>query len=455
MAVRERAGRPAPAVPWRGVAVALLVATVVLIVAAIALPLLLGWDVASRAPRSADPRALPPLHGLLSPRVGPASVLVAALALAAAIWAPRLALTLRWPILLAAAFAAAAAWLLLLAFVDGPWGLARVLGNPFEYLGTAREVTDVGALLHGFLARVPYAADENWVTHVAGHPPGMLLFFVLLVRLGLGDDLTAGIAVALIAATLPLAVMSTLRALGAAAVARRAAPFLVFTPAAVFLAVSADAVIAAVGAWGIALLACATAARTRGGVVAWAAAAGAVLGIVVELSYGMPLLGVLALAVLLAGRRWLALPVAAASALAVVLAVAGAGFALWEAYPVIAERYADGIARSRPYEYWVWANLAALAISAGPAVAAGLGRAAVAPRAWQRAPRLLILAGVVMIVLADLSGMSKAEVERIWLPFIPWITVSLALLPGRWRRAALVAQLLWAIVVQHLLYTVW
>ena len=28
------------------------------------------------------------------------------------------------------------------------------------------------------------------------------------------------------------------------------------------------------------------------------------------------------------------------------------------------------------------------------------------------------------IVIADVSGLSKAEVERIWLPFLPWLVVA-------------------------------
>ena len=51
--------------------------------------------------------------------------------------------------------------------------------------------------------------------------------------------------------------------------------------------------------------------------------------------------------------------------------------------------------------------------------------------------------------------MSKAEVERIWLPFVPWLLVSTALLPERWRRSGLVVQVVVALLVQHLLYTVW
>ena len=56
----------------------------------------------------------------------------------------------------------------------------------------------------------------------AGHPPGALTFYVVLVRLGLGGGLAAGIVTTLVAATTALAVMVTLRALGAERMARRA-----------------------------------------------------------------------------------------------------------------------------------------------------------------------------------------------------------------------------------------
>jgi hypothetical protein len=60
-----------------------------------------------------------------------------------------------------------------------------------------------------------------------------------------------------------------------------------------------------------------------------------------------------------------------------------------------------------------------------------------------------------MVVAANLSQMSKAEVERIWLPFAPWLLLSCALLPEHWRRRGLVLQLVLALVVQHLLFTGW
>ena len=61
-----------------------------------------------------------------------------------------------------------------------------MLGNPSEYLLTARDVGSVPRLIDTYISRIPYAADDNWPTHVAGHPPATLLFFVGLVRVGLG-----------------------------------------------------------------------------------------------------------------------------------------------------------------------------------------------------------------------------------------------------------------------------
>jgi hypothetical protein len=172
-------------------------------------------------------------------------------------------------------------------------------------------------------------------------------------------------------------------------------------------------------------------------------------------SYGLPLLGVIALAVLWLARSWSPLPVAAASALVVVLVFAALGFAWWEAYPVLVERYWDGIAATRPASYWMWGNLGALLVSAGPLLGAGLAVAARRHTGGARTVAVLALAAVVAITVADISRMSKAEVERIWLPFVPWLTLSLALLPDGWRRWGLGLQLVAALLVQHLLYTTW
>ncbi len=426
--------------------------TVLLMAAAVLVPLLGDWDVAARR----DDLDLAPLHGYWLPQlIGPGTVPAVLVALLGWRFGPDLARRLSWGPLLLTSYAGGLAWLLALALVDGEAGLSRVLGNPYEYLETARETTDIGAMLGIYVDRIPMDAPDNWVTHVAGHPPGALLFFVGLVRVGLGGDLAAGVVVTAIAASTALAVLVTLRRLGAEAGARTAAPFLVLTPAAVFMAVSADALFAAVAAWGLAALAVAATAVTRGRMVAWSALAGLLLGSCVMLSYGLPLLGVLALAVLLVARSWWPLPIAAAAALAVVLAFAAGGFVWWEAYPVLVDRYWDGVASERPASYWMWGNLAALAFSAGPLLGAGLAVLVTQGRRADRAVLLLAGAGFLTVLLADLSQMSKAEVERIWLPFIPWMTLSLVLLPAGWRRWGLALQLVAALVLQHLVYTSW
>ncbi len=431
-----------------------LVVTVVLIVTAVAVPPLFDWQVWPRV--HLDHGTFPPLHGYPQVKVGIGTLPAVLLALASLRWADPMARRLPWRRLLLVAYAVGLVWLLALALVDGPEGISRVLGNRTEYLETARAVDDVPGLLREYVSRIPYDAPEgNWPVHIAGHPPGMVLFFVLLVKVGLGGDLAAGLVVVALAATLPLAVMTTVRVLGAEEAARAAAPYLVLSPSAVFLAVSADAVMAVAVAWGMCCLALACRAGAGRG-WPWAVLAGLLLGYVVMMSYGLPLTGVLALAVLWLGRNWWPLPIAAASALAVVLTFAAGGFAWWEAYPVLVERYWDGLASQRPGAYWTWGNLAALAISAGPLVGAGLGATWAARR--DRADRVIVVlvaAAVIMIALADASQMSRAEVERIWLPFMPWLTLGCALLPERWRRPGLALQLLTALLVQHLLYTSW
>ncbi|RRR68915.1 hypothetical protein EHS43_43245, partial [Streptomyces sp. RP5T] len=124
-----------------------------------------------------------------------------------------------------------------------------------------------------------------------------------------------------------------------------------------------------------------------------------------------------------------------------------------------------------PYGYWVWANLACTVLIVGPATVAGIRRAVVrlrhgggwsrrSPRPWsQGADRgdlrlcLLVLAALLALLVADLSGMSKAETERIWLPFAAWLLPACALLTG--ARGWLAGQAVLALLLNHLLLTGW
>lgn len=397
----------------------------------------------------------PPLLADWRPRVGPGTV-PALLVVAAAAFVPLDRLhRLRWRTLLLLSYVTSLVWMLSLALVDGTSGISAVFENKDEYLRTARATTDVLATLHGYIARIALGPDQ-WPVHLAGHPPGALLFFVGLVRLRLGSGLTAGLAVVVVAATTPLAVAVTARSLGAERQVRTALPFLVLGPAAIWMAVSADAMFAAVVAWGIAALALAAVRRST----AWAVTAGLLLGYSVYLSYGLVLVAFLVAAVLLVARNWRPLLAAAAAALVVASVFTALGFSWWSALPALHARYWAGVASDRPNGYWLWADLAALLFSCGPVLGAALACGARELRGVLAHPRrhvsaALVGAAVIMVLLADASLMSKAEVERIWLPFVPWLLLSTTWLPQTWARPALIGQTMFALLVQSLLWSRW
>lgn len=439
---------PSATATWAGVTTA-----VVLLTLAAAIPSLTGWDVQAGS--------WAPLHARWQPRVGPGSIPSIILGAVGVVFATRVARTARWGLLLVIVFGTSVAWLTSLALVDGLDGITIIFDRTSEYLGSAREVTDVGALLRDYISRIPLDSTDHWPVHLAGHPPGAVLPFVLLVRLGLGSAAAAGWIVLVVSATTSVAVLVALRRLGAEDEARTAAPFLVLGPAAIWMAVSADALFGAVAAWGLCALAVSATAGRGAARAAWGVGAGLLLGYCVMMSYGLPLLGILAVGVLVVARTWRPLGWAIGAAVAVVLGFAVGGFAWWTAYPVLYERYYAGIASRRPYGYWVWGNLAALIVSAGPIVGASvtlvcqrLGR--LRDRAGgTRVVVILTLAATLCVLLADLSGMSKAEVERIWLPFVPWLLLGTALLPGHAIRWALASQVAFALIVQHLLHSQW
>jgi hypothetical protein len=203
--------------------------------------------------------------------------------------------------------------------------------------------------------------------------------------------------------------------------------------------------------------------------VAVSVAGGLLLGSALFLSYGLVLAGLLPLAVAIITRRIVPLLVAGAAAAAVVAAFAAAGFWWLDGYHQLTIRYyqpgAYGLVR--PYGYWLWADLACLAVVLGPAGAAGLRRA-FAPgrlaavedtqdRGWRylKGPQLLCAAAMLAVLVADLSGLSKAEVERIWLPYAVWLLAGTGLLPARHARWWLAGQAVLALVVNHLLLTTW
>ncbi|MGW2615181.1 hypothetical protein [Streptomyces sp. NPDC001500] len=408
----------------------------------------------------------PPLYGHWEPHIGsgtPAAVVVAVAAIA---YGPLLAARLRWRALLCTAWGTAMAWTFSLALVDG-WqrGIARRLTTKYEYLQVIDPLNrfdDVPAALRDFTRHILIHSPDAWPAHVAGHPPAATLTFVLLDRIGLDGGAWAGVWCITVGATAAVAVLITVRTLCGETLARRAAPFLVLAPAAVWMGTSADGYFAAVAAWAVAFLALAVAGhrpRSTG------LASGLLFGLTAYLSYGLTLLAVIAAGVLLLGsRRLRPLLYVLAGSVVVPAAFTLAGFNWWEAYHLLVTRYYQGTGGVRPYGYWVWANLACTALVVGPATAAGLRRAGAAPvrqrvrtclRHSAPEPRLalLVLAALLALLAADLSGMSKAETERIWLPFAMWLLPAGAFLTR--PRAWLTAQAALALLVNHLLVTGW
>jgi hypothetical protein len=389
-----------------------------------------------------------PLAGPLGRRLNDGTLRAVLLAVVAVVVLPQLAARLRWRPLLGFATLAALAWSVALASTDG-WqrGFVDRLTGKDEYLHDVHRVH--GNLLHIFAGGIQGRDGLQWATHVAGHPPGALLTFWSLDRLGLSGAGPAAAFCVLTGALAVPAVLVTVRSVAGEELARRAAPFLCSAPAAVWIAVSADAWFLCVTAWGIALLGLAAARHDALGPVQ-ALAGGLLLGASLFLSYGVVLLAPLVVAVVVARRRVGPLLVGGGAVCVVVLAFAAGGFWWFDGLTQTQGRVAGGDAGQRPYSYFLVANLAALAIAVGPATVAGLSRLSRrSALVWLAAPALLGL------VVADVTGLSRGEVERIWLPFMPWLIASCALLPRRQHRTWLAFQLLVGLTVQTLVVSLW
>ena len=382
------------------------------------------------------------------------------IALAAVVWGSAVAQRLSWRVLTLATWATACGWAFSLAMIDG-WqrGFAGRLTTRDEYLSQVPSITDIPATVRTFSSRILDFQPNSWVTHVSGHPPGALLTFVWLDRIGLRGGAWAGLLCLLVGSSAAAAVVIAVRALADEQTARRAAPFVAVAPTAIWVAVSADGYFAGVAAWGLALLAVAVHRAVRFPALV-AAGAGLLLGWGVFLNYGLMLLVLPAAAVLVSAADWRAalraLGPAALAAAAVAATFAVAGFSWLDGYTLVQQRYWQGIAKDRPFQYWVWANLACVVCAIGLGSVAGISRvfdwAAIRRRSGFH---LLLLALLAVIVCADLSMLSKAETERIWLPFTIWLTAAPALLPARSHRRWLALNAAGALLLNSIIFTNW
>jgi len=368
---------------------------------------------------------------------------VAAVALIAVV--PRLALRARWSIAMVTAAAGSLVWWLALAAVDGADAFTRGLYWNDDYASTYAYFTgDPGGFLATFTDALP-----GYSIQLRAHPPGVPLVLAGLAKVGLGTEAWTAVLTYAVAASGVVAVLIAVREIAGESTARRALPFLVLAPAATWMAVSFDALFAGAAAWLITLLVLA-ATRTGRRADLLAVGAGVLAAVAALFSYGLVLMGCLVLAVAVAFRAWRPLAIATVTAAGLVVALVPFGY-WWitglEATSV--EYYTLDV--DRPYSYFLFNNLSAWFLVIGPATVVAL--------AFLRDRRLWILVGggLAAVAAANLSGLSNAEVERIWLPFTIWVLPAAAVLGGRgWvTRGWLGAQAATAIVLAWFIRTHW
>ncbi|HEY3673962.1 MAG TPA: hypothetical protein VGN51_23715 [Acidimicrobiia bacterium] len=386
----------------------------------------------------------PPLDASLDWRPGWALLLPGVLAGVLVARAGEFGARASWRMLLVGSTLVGGAWAVALALLDGTAGLVGSVTSKNEYLPDVGRVGSPLTFLGHFTSRI-----AEYRVHVQGHPPGYLLFLSLLDRLGLANvPVVATIEILGGALAVP-AVLLAVREIAGEARARAGWAFVAAAPLAIWMATSADALYAGIGAWAVTLVIVATGRADRRG--DWCAVGGGVLfGVTAFLSYGLVLLAVIPLGIALRRRRARPIVFATFGASFVFLAFALAGFWWFAGLAATRARYHAGVASRRPYDVFLLVNLACLAIATGPAIAVALTRVRDRRLWW-------LLGGALFAIgIAAVSGMSKGEVERIWLPFAIWILPAGAALAASGRSSRWLAlQLAFTIGVQTLVRSPW
>jgi hypothetical protein len=411
------------------------------VIAALAVPVVIG--------RITDTRlgvTNPPFVAVVAPHVAPLLV-VSVLCFAAAVaWAPRL-LAVSPSRFVAGTFALTLVLRLALAAGGSDSGIAvwsevfdpyRSWEAPNEYLPA------LGALHwgpHVFLDRFAEVVPALPV-HAAGHPPGLLLTLYVLGISSPGG--MAALCIGVGAASVPLTYTLGRRLLDERR-ARVATLLLAFAPGAlIFSVTSADAVYLTLGLVAALPL---TAVSWR-----WRAVGAAVLAAVSLFAWSLLAVGAWA-AVLTWRRDGLRAAVAlcalcGAAVVAFYAALyAASGFDPIGTLRATEEVYRRGIASIRPYWYWLLGSPAAFLFVLG------------LPILWYAlrslaARRSVAVAIFTVLAVAAVAGFTKAETERIWLFFAPFVCLAAAAspLPLRPVLAALAVQ---AIAYELVVDTLW
>jgi hypothetical protein len=387
----------------------------------------------------------PPLHANWAVRLNAGTLLAIGLGGMLIWYGPRAARTLPWRWLVVAVVAVAAAWGMALAMNDGVDGWTRGVAPETDYVRVADEVDDPGSFLDAFTADI---RNGTHPTHVAGHPPGFVLLLWLLRAVGLtGTGWATALVIVGGSAALGV-ILVTVRVVTDEAVARGAAVFLAVSPAAVRLVTTPDAFFALPAALAAGAL-CVAAYRDGRRADLLAIGGGLAMGATILLSYGLALIAVIPIAVCWRRRTVRPLVIGAAVTAAVIVALVPAGYWWLDGLEATRERYWSGYAATRPQRYFLFANVAALGLTIGPAAILALRRIRTSPVA------VLVVGAVGAMLLANLSAMSKGEVERIWLPFALWVLPIGAVYASRtrWLQSALALQVAAAVLLQTVVHS--
>ena len=411
---------------------------------AIAIVAARGWALSLMASGSKLRLDAAPLFGTIAPAIGLAVIPATLLAIALIWLLPRLCASVSWPKLLSITPLLTATWAVGLAATRGWSSVTQPLLDRHDYLVAVPRVASDPGFLANFV-------DKLWTypIHVQGHPPGMLLVLRALREVGLGGAGWATVVVLGIGASAVAAVLIVVRTVAGEDRARACAPFLVLTPAAIWIATSADAFFMGVAAWAVALgvIAVTTPRRSRG--ILLSVGAGIAAATAAFLSYGLVALGSMAVTLPRTARTVGRLLLLGAAAGAIFFAFYSAGFSWIEALGATIHRYEVGISALRPDGFFAFNNLVAFSLVLGPAVIYALIRL--------RDRRVWLIAGAALgsVLLSNLSGLSQGEVERIWLPFAPWVVVAACAIPTAAQRSWLAGQALVAFAIQLTVRVPW
>lgn len=357
----------------------------------------------------------------------------------------------RLRVVVAASSVGAAAFAFMLALTDGADGVLRGAAHETEYLANLPLAPPATEFVRTFVERI-----DDYSVHVRGHPPGFVLVLKFFDAVGLGGAWWTATLSIVATAAVPAAVLVAVWAVAGTDWVRRVAPALVVAPYALWMVTSADAIYSAVGACAVAAAALGLRSR-RGRRFVAAAISGVLLGLLLFFTYGGAVFLAVPAVLLVAQprvRRRLALvngAISAVAIIAVVVAFAVAGFWWFAGAAETRLQYWEGTAGLRTFEYFAIANLATALIALGPLTLAGLTILR-DRRVW-----VLVGGGLLALAVAHLSQYSRAEVERIWLLFYPWIAIAGgAVVAATIRSASLVAlQAATAIALQAALVSKW